>query len=143
MDIAELIKSAKIGRERKDAQIDSCSAFAAALYDVLEENGYSPSLVNASYRGATIERTWHHLVVEVDGTMYDSLGEFSTEIMRARSKIHPTVSYELKYSPEIRDDCYDEDDFGGVYEFLVKEFRKTAKKLNVLEEKAVPALAMR
>lgn len=130
MDIVELIKTAKIGRERKDAQVDSCSAFAAALYDVLEENGFSPSLVNASHRGVTIERTWHHLVVEVDGAMYDSLGEFSTEIMRARSKIHPKVSYEIKYAPEIRDDCYDEDDFGGVYEFLVKEFRKTAKKLN-------------
>jgi hypothetical protein len=141
MDIVELIKTAKIGRERKDAQVDTCSVFAAALYDVLEENGFSPSMVNASHRGVTIEMTWHHLVVEVEGTMYDSLGEFSTDIMRTRSKIHPTVSYELKYSPEIRDDCF-EDDFADLYDFLVKEIRKAAKKLTKAQA-AAPALAMR
>jgi hypothetical protein len=142
MDIVGLIKTAKIGRERKDAQVDSCSAFAAALYDVLEENGFSPSLVTACYRGATVETTWYHLVVEVEGKMYDSLGEFSTEIMRDRLKVHPKVRYELKYTLEIRDDCYDEDDFGGVYEFLVKEFRKTAKKLSGTQVSAT-ALALR
>lgn len=138
MDIVELIKTAKIGRERKDAQVDSCSAFAAALFDVLEENGFSPSLVTANYRGATSETTWYHLVVEIDGTMYDSFGEFSTDIMRKRVKAIST--YELRYTPETREDCYDEDDFGGVYEFLVKEFRKTAKKMNGLRA-SVPAIA--
>ncbi len=38
LDIKELIRSAKIGRERKDAQIETCSVFAAALHDVLAEN---------------------------------------------------------------------------------------------------------
>lgn len=142
MDIIELIKTAKIGRERKDAQVDSCAAFAAALYDVLVENGFLPSLVTASYRGVTVERTWYHAVVEVDGKMYDSLGEFSTQIMRDRLKIHKSTSYELKYEPDRREGCYDEDDFQGVYDFLVKEFRKTAKKLKALDEEA-PALGMR
>ncbi|MBY3155199.1 hypothetical protein HFO56_23030 [Rhizobium laguerreae] len=105
MNIVELIKTAKIGGERKDAQVDTCAAFAAALYDVLAENGFSPSLVTAFYRGATVARTWYHQVVEVDGRMYDSLGEFSTEIMRARLKVRPTSTYELKYAPESRDGC--------------------------------------
>jgi hypothetical protein len=142
MDIIELIKTAKIGRERKDAQVDSCAAFAAALYDVLAENGFSPSMVTACYRGATVETTWYHAVVEVEGKMYDSLGEFSTEIMRDRLKIRKSTPYELKYEPEPREDCYDELDYQGVYDFLVKEFRKTAKKLKALEDET-PAFGMR
>ena len=142
MDIVELIKSAKIGRERKDAQVDSCAAFAAALYDVLSENGFSPSMVTACYRGATSQSNWYHAVVEVDGKMYDSLGEFSTEIMRQRAKVGKNSSYELKYEPEPREDCFDALDFQGVYDFLLNEFRKTAKKLITLEEDT-PAFGMR
>jgi hypothetical protein len=142
MDIVELIKTAKIGRERKDAQVDSCAAFAAALYDVLAENGFAPSMVTACYRGATVETTWYHAVVEVDGKMYDSLGEFSTEIMRQRIKAGKNSAYELKYEPEPREDCYDAFDHQGVYDFLVKEFRKTAAKLKTLEDE-VPVFAMR
>jgi hypothetical protein len=142
MDIIELIKTAKIGRERKDAQVDSCAAFAAALYDVLAENGFAPSMVTACYRGVSVDSTWYHQVVKVDGKMYDSLGEFSTRIMRDRLKVRQSTAYELEYQPDRREGCYDEDDFQGVYDFLAKEFRKTAKKLKTLEED-VPVFGMR
>jgi hypothetical protein len=142
MDIVELIKTAKIGRERKDAQVDTCAAFGAALYDVLAENGFSPSLVTACYRGVSVDRTWYHQVVEVEGKMYDSLGEFSTDIVRARLKIHPKVDYQLAYTPERREGCYDDDDFQLVYEFLLKELRKAAKKLQPVED-VTPAFGMR
>lgn len=142
MDIVELIKKAKIGSERKDAQVDSCSAFAAALYDVLAENGFSPSMVTACYRGATIETTWYHAVVEVNGKMYDSLGEFSTEIVRNRLKVHKSSDFDLRYEPEPRADCYDEFDYQGVYDFLIEQFRKTAKKLKAVEEET-PVFGMR
>lgn len=129
MDILELIKSAKIGRERKDAQIDTCAPFAAALYDVLAENGFDVNLFVAGYRGVSADNTWYHLVVEHDGTYYDSLGEFSTDIMRKRLKIHPRTQYELTFKPEPRPGCYEEEDFELLYDFLADEFRKAARKL--------------
>jgi hypothetical protein len=129
MDIVELIKTAKIGRERRDAQIDTCSPFAAALYDVLAEDGLDVNLFTVGYRGVSIDNTWYHLVVEHAGTYYDSLGEFSVDIMRKRLKIHPLVEYKLTFTPERRSGCYEEEDFGVLYDFLVHEFRKAARKL--------------
>jgi hypothetical protein len=112
-----------------------------ALYDVLAENGVSPTIISACQRGATVDTTWYHQVVEVDGKMYDSLGEFSTEIIRDRLKVHKSSNFELKYKSERREGCYEEEDFQGVYDFLLKEFRKTATKLVALEEVA-PAPSM-
>ena len=129
MDIVELIKTAKIGRERRDAQVDTCAPFAAALYDVLMENGFEPSLVCVGYRGASVERSWYHSVVSVDGVMYDSLGEFSADIHRARIKVKDPANYVLTFEPDGRFGCYDEDDYDVLYEFLVTEFRKAAKRL--------------
>lgn len=135
MDIVELIMSAKIGRERKDAQVDTCAPFAAALYDVLLENGFDAELVSVGYKGATVEHSWYHAVVSVDGTMYDSLGEFSEDILKARMKIKPTVEYKLSFAPDIRDGCYDEDDYQVLYDFLVAQLRKSARKLSPLDAK--------
>nr|WP_250808173.1 hypothetical protein [Neorhizobium tomejilense] len=139
MDIVELIKTAKIGRERKEAQIDTCAPFAAALYDVLLENGFSPSLVTVGYRAGGLRNTWYHSVVKCDDVMYDSLGEFSTEIIRARLRIHPSVMYELTFTPDYREGCYDEEDYSVLYEFLVDELRKSAKRLAPPAAKAQPA----
>ena len=36
MDLSDIILSAKLGRARKDAQVDCCGEFAAALFDALE-----------------------------------------------------------------------------------------------------------
>lgn len=130
MDIAELIKTAKIGRERKDAQVDTCAPFAAALYDVLNENGLSPRMVCVGYRGATADSSWYHAVVSVNGVMYDSLGEFSEDIHKARNKIGPKSGYKLTFQRDTRNGCYDEEDYGVLYEFLVKELRKAARKLD-------------
>lgn len=129
MDIIELIKTAKIGRERREAQVDTCGPFAAALYDVLVENGFDVNLFVAGYRGASSDSAWYHLVVEHGGTYYDSLGEFSAAIIRKRLKIHPRSDYELTFKPESRPGCYEEDDFELLYDFLVGEFRKAARKL--------------
>jgi hypothetical protein len=142
-NIADLIKNAKIGRERKDAQIDTCGPFGAALYDVLVEYDFDVNLVVAGYRGVTTERTWYHLVIEHDGTYYDSLGEFSTEIMRQRLKIHPRSEYALSFKPEPRLGCYEEEDYELLYDFLVAEFRKAARKLEAASVSAPAAPRMR
>lgn len=140
MDIVELIMQAKIGRERKDAQIDTCAPFAAALYDILEENGFDVEMVTAGRTGVGPDQTWYHSVVQVDGRFYDSMGEFSTEIVRKRNKIHPSVDYELSYKPDIRDDCFDAEDYQALYDFLLKELRKSAKKLLVSEHSRQPTM---
>jgi hypothetical protein len=129
MDIEALLKAAKIGRERKDAQIETCAPFAAALYDVLVENGLEVALVAVGYAGATYRQTWYHQVLEHDGRYYDSMGEFSTEVLGKRLKIHPKVEFELSYKPDSRDGCYDEEDYGVLYDFLVKAFKKAAASL--------------
>jgi len=137
VDIVELIMQAKIGRERRDAQIETCAPFAAALYDVLEENGFEVRMVTAGRTGVSANMTWYHSVVQVDGRFYDSMGEFSTEIVRKRNRIHHSVNYELSFMPDTRDDCFDADDYQALYEFLLKELRKSARKLQTREAATV------
>ena len=120
MDIEEIIKTAKLGRERKGAQEDTCAVFAAALYDVLTEQGVACKMVTVTPRGLL---PWAHAVVEVDGRYYDSMGEFSTDIYRARAKIHPTVGVRIEYEPDFRCDCY-EPEFDEMHGFYVKMLRK-------------------
>lgn len=104
ISIAEIIKRAKLGRTRKEAQTDTCTVFAAALYDFLQAQQIPCSMACVqSVHGAP----WAHLLVEVDGKFYDSMGEFSTEIYRARAKIHPTVKIQLKFTKDSRAECYD------------------------------------
>ena len=122
LDIRSLIKNVKIGRERKDAQIDTCCVFAAALYDILLENDLKPKLVCAS-----MPKKWHHMVVEIEGEMFDSLGEFNTFIMRKRLKIHPKVKFELTYTAESRSGCFEEE-YRELYKFFLEKFRKEIEK---------------
>ena len=133
MDILELIKTTKIGSERKAAQTETCAPFAAALHDVLAENGVETNLMVASRKGYRSDRTWYHLVVEQGGRYYDSMGEFGSEILRKRLKIHPTVQFELEFMPESRDGCYEEADYDVLHEFLLRAFRRAAAKLNVVK----------
>lgn len=120
LDIASLIQTAKLGRTRKDAQIDCCAVFAAALYDVLTAHGISCQMVCAVNKGGP---AWAHSVVEVDGRLYDSMGEFSAEIYRKRAKIHPTVPVTIAYSPDFREDCF-ESDFVEMHAFYLKMLTK-------------------
>lgn len=129
MDIAELIRQAKIGRERKEAQVETCAPFAAALHDVLVECGLAPSLVCVANRQGSVSSWWYHSVVSVDGVMYDSLGEFSEEIIRKRLKVRPTTDYKLEFETEKREGCYDEEDYALLYEFLLNKLRASARKL--------------
>lgn len=116
MDINEIIQAAKLGRYRKEAQVDTCTVFAAALYDVLWEHGIPCQMVTAMNRQG---HAWAHAVVEVAGSYYDSLGEFSTAIYRGRAKIHPSVSLEIAYQKDVRSDCY-EPEFDEMHAFYVK-----------------------
>lgn len=124
MDIDAAIKAAKLGRERKDAQIETCSVFAAALYDVLSGQGIPCQMATVVPRGLG---KWAHAVVEVAGRYYDSMGEFSAGIYRARAKIHPSVTFDFDYRPDSRHDCY-EPDFSELHAFFVKALDKALRK---------------
>lgn len=117
IQITDLINQAKLGRTRKEAQIDTCAVFAAALYDFLQAQKIPCSM--ACVYGAR----WAHLLVEVDGKFYDSMGEFSAETYRARAKIHPSVTVRLKFTKDFREDCY-EPDFHELYLFYLKKIQK-------------------
>lgn len=133
MDILELIRTAKIGLERKAAQTETCAPFAAALYDALAENGVKATLAVACRKGYRSDRTWYHLVVAHGGRYYDSLGEFSSEILRKRLKIHPSVQFELEFKREPRDGCYEEADHDALHSFLLHAFRRAVNKMNALQ----------
>lgn len=116
MDLHAIIRSAKLGRARKDAQEDTCTVFAAALYDALLTQGVRCEMATAVPKGVG---PWAHAVVEVDGRFYDSMGEFSTSIYRARAKIHPKVTLDIDYQPDSRSECY-EPEFAELHAFYVK-----------------------
>ena len=122
MDIEAVIKAAKIGRTRKDAQVDTCSVFAAALYDLLSP-GIPCKMVTVVNRGPL---PWAHAVVEVDGSYYDSMGEFSTPIYKARTKLHPSVNLELRYLADSREECY-EPEFDELHAFYLKMLTLAAR----------------
>lgn len=132
IELSEVIKAAKLGRSRKDAQQDTCTVFAAALYDILKARGISCRIVTAAcgFLGRT---EWYHAVVKVDGHYYDSMGEFSEDIWRARAKIHPKVQMTISYRPDTRTDCY-EDEFDEMHAFYLKMLNKAmtaAEKVTV------------
>lgn len=127
MNIENIILSAKLGSARKDAQVDTCTAFAAALYDLLKAQGQSCRLVTAVKRGIN---GWAHAIVQADGRYYDSMGEFSVEIYRKRARVHPTVQLQIEFVPDSREDCYEEE-FEGMYEFYLQMLSKAATKMAV------------
>ncbi|AOJ73358.1 MULTISPECIES: hypothetical protein [Burkholderia] len=120
MDINAIILAAKVGRYRKDAQEDTCAVFAAALYDVLSAQGIPCGMVTAVKKEG---HAWAHAVVEVAGRYFDSMGEFSSSIYRARAKIHPTVSVDITFQPDSRIECY-EPEFHELHAFYVKALDK-------------------
>lgn len=129
LDVAALIKTAKLGRARKDAQVDTCTVFAAALHDVLLERDIAARLFTASPAQNCLG-LWAHALVEVDGRYFDSLGEFSTEIHRARAKIHPKVECVLVYRPDHRDECF-EPEFDDLHAFYVEKLQQAASQLSM------------
>lgn len=127
MDVDKIIRESKLGRERKDAQVKTCTAFAAALYDVLSAQGIACQMVTALKSGVA---PWAHAVIEVAGRYYDSMGEFSADIYRSRAKIHPKVTFEITYQPDYREDCY-EAEFDELHAFFVKALNKTIRLINL------------
>jgi hypothetical protein len=116
MDINAVIKIAKLGRTRRDAQVDTCAVFAAALYDVLSTSGLRCQMFTAV---PSEHPRWAHVVIKVDGRYYDSIGEFSASIYRNRTKIHRAVSFDISYKPDSRSECY-EPEFDELHSFYVK-----------------------
>ena len=124
MSIEAVIKAAKIGSARKDAQVDTCSVFAAALFDLLS-TGMPCKMITVVNRGPL---PWAHSVVEVDGRYYDSMGEFSTPIYRTRAKLHPSVKLELGYLADSREECY-EPEFQELHAFYLKALTNAARAI--------------
>lgn len=121
LDIDQLIRDAKLGRERKAAQKDTCSIFALALNDALSEAGIECRLKCVSFYFYPFTKPeWYHSVVEVDGTLFDSKGIFSHEIIRTRLKIHPSVQSRIWIEPDDRESLIDPE-FDALYEFLKKK----------------------
>lgn len=115
--IDTIIKTAKLGSARKDAQEETCAVFAAALHDVLLGQGIPCNIVTAVKVNGL---RWAHSVVEVSGRYYDSKGEFSTGIYRSRAKIHPAVTVDVVYQADTRADCY-ETEYEELHAFYVKK----------------------
>lgn len=125
-DLHSLIMAAKLGRARKDAQVDTCAVFAAALYDVAIGAGMDCQLYTAAFHvGGFREPKWYHSVVAFHGNYYDSQGTFDLDICRRRLKVHPTVRCHLAFQPDTRDGLYEEE-FEELYQFYAKALRKSA-----------------
>jgi hypothetical protein len=120
VNINKIIQEAKLGAARKDAQVDACAPFAAALYDVLSEHGIACQMAVAIKDDPC---AWTHSMVNVADRYYDSMGEFSTDIYRNRAKIHPKVELNISYLADSRHDCY-EPEFDDMYAFYVKVLNK-------------------
>ena len=116
MDLDRVIKDAKLGRARREAQEDTCAVFAAALHDVLQANDVPCQMVRAENGWPA---AWSHSVVAVDDRYYDSMGEFSVEIYRNRAKIHPAVTVDIAFHSDCRGDCY-EPEFDELHAFFVR-----------------------
>jgi len=127
MAISQLIQDAKLGSSRKDAQIDTCSVFAAALFDVLTAVGIPCQMACAEIK--TGLHNFAHSVVKVNDTYYDSMGEFSVSIYRKRAKIHPSVSVVIEFKGDIRSDCF-ESEFNDMHAFYFKVLKKSVDKPN-------------
>lgn len=121
MDIHELILRAKLGSARKDAQVETCTVFAAALFDALTCLGFNCDVFTAELKGR-----WAHSLVMCEGRYYDSMGEFSTQIYKNRMKIHLAVNIEITYTADKREWC-DIDEFDLLYKFYVKKILDSAK----------------
>ena len=120
--LSAAIMASKLGRTRRDAQEDTCGAFAAALYDSLMQRGVACQIWTASpSRGGL--NMWYHAVVKVGGAYYDSMGEFSEDTYRARARIHPKVSFRFGYRRDRRAHCYEEE-FEDMYRFYAKMLAK-------------------
>ncbi|MGI9374997.1 MAG: hypothetical protein ACR2PC_02690 [Tsuneonella suprasediminis] len=129
LDLADLIKNAKLGRTRKDAQEDTCAVFAAALYDALSALEIPCRMITVSC-GFSSSPEWYHAVLEFNGRYYDSMGEFSEAIWRKRAKIHPSVRLISLYRPDTRADCY-ETEFDELHHFYLKAINKAFKGVGV------------
>lgn len=124
MKLHEVILAAKLGRERKAAQEDTCGTFAVALSDALLERGIACELRCVAFLFAhSSSPDWYHSVVEVDGRLHDSMGEFDHEIIRKRLKIHPKVGSRIEVRPDDRAGCYEEE-LAELHEFYLKALRK-------------------
>jgi hypothetical protein len=121
--IVDIILAAKLGRTRKDAQVDTCAVFAAALYDVLSSQNIPCKLFSAENNGLG---KWAHAAVKVGNRYYDSMGEFSASIYRARAKVHPKVTLDITYKPDRRTNCY-EPEFDELHAFYVKMLNNAIK----------------
>lgn len=126
LDLDGVIRNAKLGRTRKDAQEDTCAVFAAALFDLLTERGVACRMVTVAGGFSPLTR-WYHAVVEVGDVHYDSMGEFSEDIWRRRAKIHPRVTTSLTYRQDVREDCYEEE-FEEMHRFYLKALRSSLGK---------------
>jgi hypothetical protein len=143
MDIQDVILQAKLGRYRKDAQIDTCAVFAAALYDVLKARGIACALYTAAYGcNYSSGAEWYHSVVKVGDRYFDSMGEFSLDIYRARARIHPKVKSRMDFKRDSRIGCYEEE-FDEMHAFYVgklgKAFDSAAQALTA-QIKELPAI---
>lgn len=129
LDIHTLILTAKLGRTRKDAQIETCTVFAAALHDVLSAHGIACEIATAVCKGDCI-RHWAHSVVKVADRYFDSRGEFSKEIYSARAKFHPSVSFEIEFQKDLRHWCDEEvEELDQLHKFYIKALNKAAQPL--------------
>jgi hypothetical protein len=126
IDIVNIIQNAKLGRSRKDAQIDTCSVFAEALLTVLRDAGQKSTLSTATLKisGRVL---CYHSVVTVARVHYDSLGIFNETTLRQRGKYHRDVVLDLTFR---RDKPDNDDEYELLRQFYIKQLKKSLMDLS-------------
>jgi hypothetical protein len=120
-----LILNAKLGSARKDAQIDSCGPFAAALHDILKMNGMRSSIWSAEMHWEYFSKPeWGHYVVRYIGIAYDSLGFFDKKIICKREKIKSNFCLVMRRMS--RQGIFEDDEI-NMYNFFYSALAKQMK----------------
>jgi hypothetical protein len=120
-NLHDIIMNAKIGEMRKDAQIETCTVFAAALGDLLKNRKIEHTYLCVSPKTPHSSLMWYHTVIGFAGKMFDSYGLFNADILKKRQKLK--IDLDLLVKNDVREDV--DEEFSKLYIFFVKKLEKS------------------
>lgn len=117
-DLHNIIISAKLGRERKGAQVETCAVFSSALHHVLAAHGMESQCYSTTPADHLAD--WSHGLVMFDGSYFDSMGRFSDQILASRMRPKTKYVQRLKYEADLPDFNETDSDYGELFTFFVE-----------------------